>query len=57
MSHMKELYQNIWWAYVEQGMTVDEIANYFECPVAWVTGALEIAEQDEHYDTQPQTIH
>jgi DNA-binding transcriptional regulator LsrR (DeoR family) len=51
MGRMKELYENIWFAYVEQGMTTEEIASYYKVPVAWVTGALETAEQDEYYDS------
>ena len=58
MSRMKELYESIWWAYVDQGMTPEEIAHYFKCPIDWVHGALDTAEQDEHYDIiGSQTIH
>lgn len=51
MARMKELYENIWWAYVDQGMTVEQIAHLFNCPLDWVTGALELAEQDENYES------
>ena len=58
MSRMKELYENIWWAFVDQGMTPEEIATYFKCPIDWVHSALELAEQDEHYDqVHSQTLH
>lgn len=58
MARMKELYENIWWAYVEQGMTVEQIADHFKCPLDWVTGALELAEQDENYDDiHSKTLH
>lgn len=55
---MKELYENIWFCYVEQGMEPEEIAEKYNCPIDWVHGALEIAEEDEHYDIiGSETIH
>jgi hypothetical protein len=58
MSRMKDLYENIWYCFVEQGMTPHEIANQYNCPIDWVTSALDIAEEDEHYDNIcGQTIH
>lgn len=58
MSRMKELYENIWYSYVEHGMSAQEISTMYNVPLDWVESALEIAEQDEYYDSiSSQAIH
>ena len=50
MARMKELYENIWYCFVEKGMTTKEISEQYQVPLSWVDSALKLAEQDEHYD-------
>jgi len=50
MGRMKELYEQLWFDFVEQGMSPDEIAEKHHVPVSWVHGALDTAEIDDHYD-------
>jgi uncharacterized protein (DUF433 family) len=54
---MKDLYENIWYCFVEQGMSPEEIAQQYQVPLSWVDGALELAEQDEYYDLHSKTLH